>query len=106
MRAVEALRAELEEEEQALGGTEAGNASEDAQSEEDSSQAESDGAQQAAAAAAGDADSDGGHASLPDTTCMLISQPMHTIRIVLHRQKDTSALYFSTVLAKQCAGQY
>lgn len=75
MRAVEALRAELEEEEQALGGTEAGNMSEDAQSEEASSHAESESAQQASPAAAGDAESDEGHATSPDPTRMLIANP-------------------------------
>lgn len=91
MKAVEALRAELEEEEQALGGAEAASLSEDAQSDEASSQAESESVQQAAAVGAGDAefdsDSDQDHAGPPDLTCKLTTQLMHTIQTMLHRPK-------------------
>ena len=93
MKAVQALRAELEEEEQALGGDQAASVSEDAQSDEVSSRAESDSAQQAAAVDAGDAgsDSDQDHASPPDLTCKLTIQAMYTIQTMLHGLKDPAA---------------
>lgn len=91
MKAVEALRAELEEEEQALGVDEAASTSEDAQSDEASSQAESESVQQAAAVGGGDANFDSGsdrdHASPPDLTCKPTTQLMHTLQTMLHRPR-------------------
>ena len=69
MKAVENLRAELEEEEQALGGVQEASMSEDAQSDEASSKADSESVQQAAAV--GDDDSHQDHASLPELACTL-----------------------------------
>lgn len=73
MKAVEALRAELEEEEQALEGSHEGSLSEGDQSDGPSSQAGSAGPQQAAAVGVGDAaHSDQEEvASQPDVTCAL-----------------------------------
>lgn len=103
VKAVEALRAELEEEEQALGGTEAGSVSGDAQSEEGSSQAEFNSAQQASAA--GDADCDEGHASPPDLTCMLTTNPCTPSKLCCTRRKTcryvlycTSAMFLPSVI--------
>lgn len=101
MKAVEALRAELEEEEQELGGAPAASVSEDAQSDEASSQeSESESVQQAAAAGAGagDADSDSDQdASLPNLTCKLATLSMHTTQTMLHRLNDPAA-----IVSQQC----
>lgn len=77
MKAVEALRAELEEEEQALEGSHEGSLSEGDQSDGPSSQAGSAGPQQAAAVGVGDAaHSDQEEvASQPDVTYTTQSQP-------------------------------
>ena len=73
MKAVEALRAELEEEEQALEGSHEGSVSEGAQADGPSSQAGSASPQQAAAVGHDDdAHSDQkDDASQPDVTCAL-----------------------------------
>lgn len=101
MKAVDALRAELEEEEQELGGAQAASVSEDAQSDKASSQAvsESESVQHAAAAGAGagDADSDADpnadqdHVSPPDLTCTLTTSLTHTTQTILHRLNDAAA---------------
>ena len=85
MKAVEALRAELEEEEQALEGSHEGSVSEGAQSHGPSSQAGSASPQQAAAVG----HDDGAHsdkeddASNPDVTCAL-TQPARNALSVPH----------------------